>query len=96
MISGRGGVGRPAFLQPLLAQQADVLPVEGKHPVFPLQPGGGLGGVAAAHLVHGQVGGDHGAPFRHQPVVDQGVQRGLDKRRGQLAAQVVQDQQVAV
>lgn len=57
-------------LQPLLAQKPDILAVEGEHPVFPLQPGGDLAGVAAAYLVHGQVGGDHRPLVGHQAGVD--------------------------
>ena len=79
-----------------LAQQSDILPEEGEHPVLPLQPGGDLRGVAPAHLVHGQVGGDHGAPLPHQPGVDESVESRLDKGGSKLTAQVVQDEQIAV
>ena len=54
-----------------------------------------MGGVAGAHLIHGQVGGDHRPLVRRQAGVDEGVEGGLDEGGGQLAAQIVQNQQIA-
>ena len=54
-----------------------------------------MGGVAGAHLIHGQVGGDHRPLVRRQAGVDEGVEGGLDKGGGKLAAQIVQNQQIA-
>ena len=38
-----------------------------------------MGGVAGAHLIHGQVGGDHRPLVRRQAGVDEGVEGGLDE-----------------
>ena len=71
------------------AQEADILSEEGEGAVFALQAGGDLGGVPAAHVVHGEVGGDDGLALRRQAAVDEGVECGLDEGGDQLAAQVV-------
>ena len=63
---------------------------------LPQQAGGDLGRIPAHHVLRGQVGGDHRPPVAQQPGVDKLVQGGLGELGGELAAQVVQNQQVAV
>ena len=83
-------------LGPLLFQPADVLPRKGQQGVLPLDPGGDLGRVPPGQLPRHQVGADDGGPPLHQPGVDDLIQGAVDKGRGHLRPQVVQDQQVAV
>ena len=84
------------MLQSVFPQQADVVPEEVEEVVLPVQAGDNLGGVALGGLLHGQVGGDYRPFARHQPGVYQLVQGGLGKLGGQLTAQIVQNEQVAV
>ena len=79
-----------------LFQRPDVLPEKEQVMVLPADAGGDLGGVALGHLLHGQVGGDDGVPPSHETGIDELIQGGLGELGGQLAAQVVQDEQVAV
>ena len=62
--------------------------------ILPNEAGGDLGGVAPCGLLHGEVGGDHRVAVGYQPGVQQLIQGGLDELGGQLAAQVVQNEQV--
>ena len=89
-----GFISQQKRSQPGLSLQTDILSIEAQHPVFPLQPGGGLPVVAGADAVHRQVGGDDGGLSAGEAGIDQRVEGGLDEGGGKFAAQIVQNQQV--
>mgnify|MGYP000484189462 CR=1 FL=1 len=60
-----------------------------------MEPGRDLGGVAAAQLVHIQVGGDDHGLDGHHSVVEQAVQCGSDELSGHLRSEIVQNQKIA-
>ena len=79
----------------LTFQLPNILPPELQQPILPSEAAGYLGGIAESDLSLAQVGGDNGVFVGDETGVDDLVQGALQKRCGQVTAQVIQDEQIA-
>jgi hypothetical protein len=79
-----------------LFQLADILPQKRQNLILSLVAGGILRRIPPGQIRGGQVRMDNGGALFHQPGVENLIQGALDKGRGHLRSQVVQNQKVAL